>query len=417
MRPTFRHAHRAFGLLGRLTAGAGRRLGLALLALVLAACSEPPLATIPPAEPLRGGPTRFWEGNATLYWNGVARSLVGANRSSAPFAIRGYAIVSTAQNEAAVAAEKQRSGATQASVRAAVAGASVAALSYLYPGEASALEARLQGFLAAPAWPGEDRRDEEAGVAVGRTVGEQVVERAKTDGFFAPGTLTPPVGPGYWSSSTPPAGALFGRARTYLLRSADQFRPVAPPAFGSSEFLAALAEVRQISDTRTPQQVDKAVFWDAPAGTHTPAGHWNEEAARLAVKYHLNELRAAQLLALLNMVAFDAIVASHEAKYHYWLLRPTMADPGITLPIGLPNFPSYPSNHAAISAGMARILGDAFPAERRRLDALAEEAALSRVLGGIHYRFDGEAGLELGRRIADWALGAEPRDHPHGLLH
>lgn len=109
------------------------------------------------------------------------------------------------------------------------------------------------------------------------------------------------------------------------------------------------------------------------------------------------------MFALINMVAFDAIVASHEAKYHYWLLRPTMADPAITLAIGLPNFPSYPSNHAAISAGMARILGHVFPAEKVRLDAHAEEAAFSRVLGGIHFRFDGEAGLELGRQVAAWA--------------
>jgi hypothetical protein len=88
-----------------------------------------------------------------------------------------------------------------------------------------------------------------------------------------------------------------------------------------------------------------------------------------------------------------------------------MADPGITLPIGLPNFPSYPSNHAAISAGMARVLGDRFPSEAARLDALADEAALSRVFGAIHYRFDGEAGLTLGRTVAAWALAHDVKGH------
>lgn len=111
------------------------------------------------------------------------------------------------------------------------------------------------------------------------------------------------------------------------------------------------------------------------------------------------------------MVGYDGLVSSHEAKFFYWLLRPTMADPAITLSIPLPNFPSYPSNHAVISGGMARVLGAMFPAEKARLDALAEEAALSRVLGGIHYRFDADAGLTLGRAIATWALAHDVNGH------
>ncbi|MGH7695864.1 MAG: hypothetical protein ACRENH_12825 [Gemmatimonadaceae bacterium] len=52
---------------------------------------------------------------------------------------------------------------------------------------------------------------------------------------------------------------------------------------------------------------------------------------------------------------------------------------------------------------MATILGTEFPTERARLQQLAEQAAVSRVYGGIHYRFDGTAGLTLGRRVAEWA--------------
>lgn len=133
--------------------------------------------------------------------------------------------------------------------------------------------------------------------------------------------------------------------------------------------------------------------------------YWKEVATTLAVKYHRTERETAHLLALINMVAFDGLVASHEAKFFYWLLRPTMADPGITLAIPL-NFPSYPSNHAVLSSGIARILGASFPAERDRLDALAQEAAICQIYGGIHYRFDADAGLVLGRRVAAWALRA-----------
>jgi membrane-associated phospholipid phosphatase len=383
---------------------------LAALALVaLAACSEAPVTAPPNAGALQAGAVKFWEANAAVHWNDVAREMVIANRSPAPFAVRGYAVLSVAQYNAAVAAEKGKIGNDHPSVHAAIGGASVTALSYLYPAQASALEVLLEEFLAAPAWPGEQNADAAAGVAIGRTIGEQVVTRAASDNFFAPGTVEVPVGPCLWFSSSPPVGALWGQAKTFLLLSGDQFRPPPPPACDSPEFLAALAEVRQFSDTRTPAQAANAVFWDGAVGTHTPPGYWNQEAARLAVEYHLNERETAHMFALINMVSFDALVASHEAKYHYWLLRPTMADPLITLAIGLPNFPSYPSNHAAVSGGMARVLGHVFPTEKARLDGLAEEAALSRVLGGIHYRFDGDAGLVLGRQIAAWALAHDVR--------
>ena len=169
--------------------------------------------------------------------------------------------------------------------------------------------------------------------------------------------------------------------------------------------------MRRISDTRTPAQDSIARFWGFGAGTFTPPGYWNREASTLAVRYRLNERRATRLLALLNMVAMDAIIASHEAKYTYWLLRPSQADPAITTSFALPNFPAYASNHAAISTAMAEVLAVAFPGEARRLRAAAEQAALSRVYGGIHYRFDGEAGMTLGRQVARFGLQKAGRAH------
>jgi hypothetical protein len=63
------------------------------------------------------------------------------------------------------------------------------------------------------------------------------------------------------------------------------------------------------------------------------------------VKYHLDERDAAHVLALVNMAGFDAIVGGFDAKFAYWFIRPTQADPLITLVVALPNFPSYPSAH------------------------------------------------------------------------
>lgn len=389
-------------------------LPLPLLALALTACSDSPSAPVPGLAPARAHPAsvvKLWEANAAIHWDEVARGLVASNNSNPFQAIRGFAIVGLAQYNAAIAAEKGNVPGTHPSVHAAISAASVVALSYLYPAQATALETQLAQYLAAPSWPGSASTDATAGEAIGRAIGAEVVARAQTDGFFAPWSGTVPSGAGIWFSNSPPVGAGFGAAKTFFLLSGNQFRPPPPPAFGSTEFLAAVQEVRQIADTRTAAQDANAKFWNFPPGTYTPPGYWNEEATTLAVRYRLNERKTAHLLALMNMVSFDAVVASHEAKYFYWLLRPSMADPGITLSFPNPNFPSYPSNHAAISAGMAAILGATFPAEASRLDALAEEAAFSRVLGGIHYRFDGDAGIALGRAVAAWALAHDVNGH------
>lgn len=350
--------------------------------------------------------------NAAIRFNVRARELVASRGSSTPFAMRGYAILSIAQYHAALAAADAPG--PKSGVPAAVGAASVEVLSYLFPNDAPMLQSELAQYIEEVRRPGHNG-EVDAALEIGRAIAAQVVDRAKGDRFNAPWTGTVPTGPGMWYSSAnppaPPAGAAFGDALPFLLHSTSQFRPAPHPAFGSPEFAAALAEVRAFSDTRTPAQDSIAKFWHLPPGTYAPPGYWNDEATTLAARYSLDERRAARVLALTNITMYDALLASHEAKYHYWLLRPSQADAGITLSVGLPNFPSYPSNHAAISAGAAIVLGDAFPQERGRLLQRAQEAALSRVFGGIHYRFDGEAGIELGTRVAAWTLQQVPAGH------
>jgi hypothetical protein len=104
------------------------------------------------------------------------------------------------------------------------------------------------------------------------------------------------------------------------------------------------------------------------------------------------------------MAAMDATIACYDAKFTYWLIRPYKADPAITTPIGRPNHPSYPSSHACNSGASAYVLGALFPADAERLAAMADEAGESRLYAGIHYRFDKDAGLRIGRQVADLAL-------------
>jgi membrane-associated phospholipid phosphatase len=234
-----------------------------------------------------------------------------------------------------------------------------------------------------------------------------VAELARTDRFDAVWTGTVPVGPGFWSSDLTPPGApvlpLLGQMRPFFMKSGSQFRPAPPPAFGSPEYLAALAEIRGFSDNRTPEQLAIAQFWALNGGSLV-AGFWNEEATKLIERRHLSERRAAHVLALMHTAAMDALIACHDAKYTYWLIRPYRADPAITTPIGRPNHPSYPSSHACSSSASANVLAALFPAEAAQLLAMADEAGESRLYAGIHYRFDKNAGLRIGQQVAHLAL-------------
>jgi membrane-associated phospholipid phosphatase len=109
---------------------------------------------------------------------------------------------------------------------------------------------------------------------------------------------------------------------------------------------------------------------------------------------------------LMSAAGFDALIGCFDAKYHYWFIRPPQADPGIHTVFPTPQHPSYPSAHSCFSGAFSAVLIDAFPSERARLEAAAQEASLSRLYAGIHYRFDFEAGLALGRGAAALALAA-----------
>jgi membrane-associated phospholipid phosphatase len=286
-------------------------------------------------------------------------------------------------------------------------------LGFLYPDQAQALtaraaaqqEARLVAGLHFPS-------DMVAGDTLGRTVAAQVVDHARRDGADAVWSGTLRAGVGLWTAApnTQPEGARWGELKPWLMKTAAEFRAQPPPPFDSPAFRAALAEVKRFSEGRTREQERNAALWADGAGSYTPPGRWNKIASDLVLKHRLTELRASRVLALLNAAVMDAGVACWETKYHYLVLRPSQADPSITTPVGLPNFPAYTSAHAAFSGAASALLSGLFPAEAASLTASAEEAAFSRVLGGIHYRFDGDAGLAQGRAVARLALARAAQD-------
>ena len=383
---------------------AARSLLAAAAALAVAGCSETTTSPVA-AGPQSLSAVNFWDAGSSVSWNQTARELIAArNVTVVGTQARILAYLSVAQYNAIVTAEDAKDGGDHASPAAAAAGASLVVLKSFFPLDGTMLDGKLLTQQANERWPGEQNSDFAAGEAIGRTIGAQVLAYAATDRV---GLTAPPINPGgagSWIGVNPVRGN-YG-SRTFALTSGDQFRPAAPPAFGSPVFNAALAEVRALSDGLTPEQLAIARAW-APRG---PA--WmNGVAAELIVEHHRSERESARILALANMAGFDVMNACFDAKFAYYFIRPTQADPLIKLPIPLPNHPSYPSGHSCLTAAYATVIASAFPEEGDRLEAMIEEAGLSRMYAGLHYRFDCEVGQELGRQVAQQVLSVAPKGH------
>lgn len=403
-----------------------RVLAVMLVSSLVASCRDARSPVAPPAIAVQASAAASTHAGATLAWHATARDVMRARavdvipsrRPSPPAQVRIMAYLGLAEYTAVIAAEDSKERGVHASPAGAVAGASAAVLSYFLPFDAARFEAQVSAEALADPSPQERHTSFAAGVSVGRAIGAQIIERARTDRFVNPTPVTIPVGPQYWRSSnvppTPPLLPRLGQMRTFFIASGDAFRPAPPPAFGSPEYLAALAEVRYYSDTRTAEQTRIAQYWAPPALSATQ----DQIIADLVSRYHLNERKASHAFALTFMAGFDALIACHDAKYTYWLLRPTQADPGITLAprVGLPNHPSYPSNHACIDGAFDAVLSDLFPAESDDIRAAMEEGAISRLYGGLHYRFDAVVGLAMGRAAGHAALAADVNGHEQFVL-
>lgn len=374
-----------------------RRKAIPLVALLppLAACGDAVGPGTPP-EPLRA-----------VAWNEVARGLVADRHTPPPFAARAYALLAVAQHEALAALPPSPTpGWRRVAIGAALEAASLPVLQYLFPEDAALLAAAAREIHGPPA----SGSAAEAGRAAGEAAAAAALDRGRGDGSDAPWDGALPTIPGSWypEGDPPPSpvGPRFGEVRPWVLASGADLDPGPPSAWGSPEFLGSLEEVRQVAEGRTAEHERIARFWEDGPGTAGPPGRFNRIACDLIVEARLDEEEAARILALLNMAEADAAIAVWAAKYRYWVMRPSQADPRITLVVGLPNFPAYPSGHSAFGAVGAGVLGVFFPHASEELHRMAEENGVSRIYGGVHYMFDNTAGLELGYRVATLVLNA-----------
>ena len=270
----------------------------------------------------------------------------------------------------------------------------------------------------------------------GTAVANKILEWVSTDGYSETRNMVyvPPPrsqNPANWEPINPGDIAdepYWGTLRPFFIQNANTFFNIAHPAFStnSGQFFTDAQELMQVSQTLTVEQKRIATFWNDKIRTSTPSGHWVSIMSQIARIKNLKLDKTAQMYALMAVAMADGFIVCWNAKYRYNILRPQSyirdyIDPNWNPYLLTPSFPAYPSGHSALSGVCAEVMkyifGDVtftdnthqsiglLPRSFNTFDEVSEEAAFSRIYGGIHYRFDSENGLEggkqLGRYITD----------------
>jgi hypothetical protein len=272
-------------------------------------------------------------------------------------------------------------------------------------------------------------------IARGAEVARHVFDWSTTDGGHEAfrnnfPAYTPPSGPGLWVP-TPP-GVLpalqpyWGANRPFVPGSGESCSPGPPPSFSESVGSAFYVEAREcyrVTSNLTPEQKAIARFWsDDPGQTATPPGHSLSILTQVVRELNLSLDRAADAYARVGVAVADSFVACWRTKFQYNLLRPvtyirSVIDPSWTSLLVTPPFPEYTSGHSVQTAAAAQVLTSLFgqlaftdhthntrglpPRAFSSFAAAAEEAAISRLYGGIHFRAAIERGLEQGACIGE----------------
>jgi hypothetical protein len=369
----------------------------------------------PGAQPATVHPTRsFAIMHAAIY---DAVNAIG--RTHRPYVIRLSGVPRDASQEAAAAAAAHQ------------------VLVALYPAFNTALDAELQQSLATIP----DGNDKVEGIRIGQTVADRILALRSNDGSSAqPIPYVFGTAPGDYQSTPPnfppqPQFTHWSRVTPFALERANQFRPGPPPVLTSDAYSDAFNQIKSLgianSTTATADEALTGRFWNGAI-----QNYWNEIAQTVSLAHRLTTGQNARLFALLNLSFADDVIAFYDAKYTYNFWRPvtairagdadnnpeTVPDPNWLPEVGktAPD-PSYPGAHAVISAAGAEVLISFFERDRFEFNvtsevlpgversftsfsAAAEEATLSRIFGGQHFRFDLTTGQRLGRDVADFVL-------------
>jgi hypothetical protein len=453
----------------RVLARLVRIFGIALVAFVVAASAattRDAAAALPP-------------GNTVAQWNKIAEDTVVGSGTVAtePFIYTAY--VSAAVYDAVVAIEggfepygPAIAAPAGASVDAAVVEAAYRTLWASFPPESCnpaslpavyafclGIRPSLDAFYAealAAIPPGKARTD---GQAVGLQAANDIIALRSGDGRMTPiAVSTPfptlPPGPGVWRRTPPFAAPLVpwvGNVRPFILQSVDQFLPDPPPSLQSDEWVEAFNQIKAYgaanSSVRSEEETTIAKFWSANV-----IRQYNR-VGRDLTGAGPDLLKAARLMAMINVVGADMGMSVIHAKYHYLFWRPVTAiDPSAVVEDGFgpvpgyddgnpatveqagwrpllttPNHPEYPAAHGVVTSAMAEVFSSFLGTNQIDLDIhgfdpagptgnldlvrhfdtpndLRHEIIDARLWAGLHYHFSGVAGVVLGRNVANYDL-------------
>ena len=323
-------------------------------------------------------------------------------------------------------------GAPGASPEAAAAAAARAILTQIAPTQRAGIDAAYAASLKAiPDGPAKSD-----GVALGERVAAAVQADRAADGTEVPDTYRPVTTPAVWIPTTPPIFAQYARAKPWVVKSADQFRPGPPPALSSALYARDYNETKTLggvrSTARTAEQTQAVKFWTQI--NITPA--WFEAARQLSAAKGLGLAENGRLFALLAMDIANTFINDWDAKFTYNFWRPVTAirngdndgndaterDAGWTSLNATPMHPEYPSQAAIIAGVGVGVLEAVFgprpaipvttsdlidPKLTRSFTSIAQlsdEHMNVRVWGGIHFRNSLEVGYEMGRKLATFLI-------------
>jgi hypothetical protein len=281
-------------------------------------------------------------------------------------------------------------------------------------------------------------------VAYGRAVGQHILAWASKDGYLQRtsfGGYVVTQTPGRWQPTPPDymdaVENNWKTLRPFTLDSASQFRALPPIQYDtvkSSAFYKQAYEVYKAVNAPNPGDSATAWYWDDNPNTSitqghityfqqkmSPPGHWVHIACNVAVKEKYDEVKTAALVSQTAIAVFDAIICCWETKYYYNYIRPETfinkyIDKNWVPLIQTPPFPEYTSGHSCISASAATILSlyvsgnyvfiDStevlFGRPVRKFNSFygaANEASISRMYGGIHFREALETGNRQGKKV------------------
>ena len=278
------------------------------------------------------------------------------------------------------------------------------------------------------------------GIAVGSAAATAILANRMNDGSFPPIVWNPPSMDPYEWQVTPGAPCAGGagvfrhwpNVTPFGIESSSQFRSEPPPTLTSGVYAQDYNEVQAVGDVNSPNRPQDRT--DVARLYGVGPGHWTWNYVLLQIASTRNDeiTDTARTMALMNIAINDAYISGFESKYFYRTWRPVTAivrgdedgnkwtTPGAFTPlIGTPCFPGYPSNHGTGSGAARTVLERAYGRFRHSIDVfhpnapgivihysdlrvITDDVADARVYGGIHFRYDQDAGERQGHAVGQY---------------